>query len=44
MVLIVIPNLTMISHAKKIGAEVFGELLIVMLEENGKDYMVRESN
>ena len=29
---------------KKIGAEVFGELLNVMLEENGEDKMVRESN
>ena len=27
---------------KKIGAEVFGELQNVMLEENGEDKMVRE--
>ena len=29
---------------KKIGTEVFGELRNVVLEENGKDKMVRESN
>ena len=29
---------------KKIGAEVFGELWNVVLEENGEDKMVRESN
>ena len=28
----------------KIGAEVFGELWNVVLEENGEDKMVRESN
>jgi len=29
---------------KEIGTEVFGELWNVMLEENGEDKMVRESN
>ena len=29
---------------KKIGTEVFGELRNVVLEENGEDKMVRESN
>jgi hypothetical protein len=29
---------------KKIGAEVFGELWNVVLEENGEDKIVRESN
>ena len=29
---------------KKIGMEVFGELRNVVLEENGEDKMVRESN
>ena len=29
---------------KKIGTEVFGELQNVVLEENGEDKMVRESN
>ena len=29
---------------KKIGEEVFGELLNVVLEENGEDKMVRENN
>ena len=29
---------------KKIGAEVFGELWNMVLEENGEDKMVRESN
>ena len=29
---------------KKIGVEVFGELRNVVLEENGKGKMVRESN
>jgi hypothetical protein len=29
---------------KKIRTEVFGELRSVMLEENGKDKMVRKSN
>ena len=29
---------------KKIGAEVFGELRNVVLEENGEDKMVRENN
>ena len=29
---------------KKTGAEVFGELRNVVLEENGEDKMVRESN
>jgi hypothetical protein len=29
---------------KKIGTEVFGELLNVVLEENGEDKLVRESN
>ena len=29
---------------KKIGKEVFGEVLNVVLEENGENKMVRESN
>jgi hypothetical protein len=29
---------------KKIGAEVFEKLLNVLLEENGEDKMIRESN
>jgi hypothetical protein len=29
---------------RKIGAEVFGELLNVVLKENGVDKMVRENN
>ena len=29
---------------KKIGAEVFGDLRNVVLEQNGQDKMVRESN
>ena len=29
---------------KKIGAEVLGELSNVVLEQNGEDKMVRESN
>ena len=31
-------------NTKKIGAEVYGELLNVVLEKNGEDKMVRESN
>jgi hypothetical protein len=31
-------------ETKKIGAEVFGELCNVVLEENGGDKMVREIN
>ena len=31
-------------ETKKIGAEVFEELWNVVLEENGEDKMVRESN
>jgi len=30
--------------AQRIGAEVFGELWSVVLEENGEDKMVKESN
>ena len=32
------------NDAKKIGTEVFGEHWNVVLEENGEDQMVRESN
>ena len=32
------------AQTKEIGMEVFGELRNVVLEENGEDKMVRESN